>query len=104
VSLAATVVDASSTHPLDTTAHCPLVTGPPGAGKSTVSRMVAAVLKRSALLDGDWVSRLVVSGRVWALGWWFDTSALAAEPTVERVLAEAAARPRSSHASVNIHA
>jgi hypothetical protein len=50
--------------------------------------------KRSALLDGDWVSGLIVSGRVWALGWWFDTSALAADPTVERVLAEADQRVR----------
>jgi adenylylsulfate kinase-like enzyme len=68
VSAVATVVDASSTNPLGHGRVCLLVTGPPGAGKSTVSRMVAAALKRSALLDGDWVSGLIVSGRVWALG------------------------------------
>ncbi|QDI72962.1 phosphotransferase [Streptomyces calvus] len=40
----------------------------PGAGKSTVTRLVAERLPRSARLDGDFVSRLVVSGRVGALG------------------------------------
>jgi len=41
-----------------------LVTGAPGAGKSTVTRLVAERLTRSARLDGDMVNRLVVSGRV----------------------------------------
>lgn len=40
----------------------------PGAGKSTASRLVAERLPRSARLDGDFINRLVVSGRVWALG------------------------------------
>ncbi|MYW62560.1 AAA family ATPase [Streptomyces sp. SID8379] len=40
----------------------------PGAGKSTVTRHVAGLLPRSARLDGDVVSRLVVGGRVSALG------------------------------------
>lgn len=53
---------------LDRGAACLLVTGAPGAGKSTVTRLVSAALTRSARLDGDAVSRLVVSGRVWALG------------------------------------
>lgn len=53
---------------LDHGSTCLLVTGAPGAGKTTVTRLVAATLSRSALLRGDDVSRLVVSGHVWALG------------------------------------
>lgn len=40
----------------------------PGAGKSTVTRLIAERLPYSARLDGDFISRLIVSGRVWALG------------------------------------
>lgn len=47
---------------------CFIVTGMPGAGKSTVTRRVAASLPRSARLDGDVIARLIVSGRVLALG------------------------------------
>ena len=68
MSQVATRLDVSSTQPLDLGRACLLVTGAPGAGKSTVSRLVAASLTRSALLDGYFVSGLVVSGRVWALG------------------------------------
>ena len=53
---------------LDHGGCCLIVTGAPGAGKSTVSRLVAGRLARSALLDGDQVNRLVVSGRVGPLG------------------------------------
>jgi len=42
--------------------------GRPVPGKSTVSLLVAQALERSALLNGDQVNRLIVSGHVWALG------------------------------------
>jgi hypothetical protein len=57
-------------HPrgLDDGRACLLVTGAPGAGKSTVSRLIAQRLSRSALLDAYFVSTMVVSGYVWPLG------------------------------------
>lgn len=53
---------------LDNGGSCLIITGAPAAGKSTVSQLVAQRLARSALLNGDQVNRLIVSGRVWALG------------------------------------
>ncbi len=53
---------------LDDSGSCLIITGAPGAGKSTVSRLVAERLARSALLDGDQINRLIVKGRVWPLG------------------------------------
>jgi chloramphenicol 3-O-phosphotransferase len=53
---------------LDQGRACLLITGAPGAGKSTVSGLVAAALSRSALIDAYFVSRLVASGYVWPLG------------------------------------
>jgi hypothetical protein len=47
---------------------CLIITGPPGAGKSSVARLIAERLRRSALLDGDAINALIVSGFVWALG------------------------------------
>ena len=53
---------------LDDGRACLLVTGGPGAGKTTVARSVARALSRSALVEGDAVARLVVGGYVWPLG------------------------------------
>lgn len=47
---------------------CLLITGAPGAGKSTISRLIADELTRSALMDSYFVGRLVASGYVWPLG------------------------------------
>lgn len=53
---------------LDHGQACLVITGAPGAGKSTVSGLVARALSRSALIDAYFVSRLVASGYVWPLG------------------------------------
>jgi cytidylate kinase len=53
---------------LDQGGACLLVTGAPGAGKSTVSGLVARALSRPALIDAHVVSRLVVTWYVWPLG------------------------------------
>jgi adenylylsulfate kinase-like enzyme len=58
----------SSRQTLDQGRACLLITGAPGAGKSTVSGLVAGALSRSALIDAYFVSRLVASGYVWPLG------------------------------------
>jgi hypothetical protein len=47
---------------------CLIVTGMPGAGKSTVTQLVAKLLPRSARLVGDDLNQMIVSGHVWALG------------------------------------
>jgi energy-coupling factor transporter ATP-binding protein EcfA2 len=41
-----------------------LVTGPPGAGKSTVARVLAARFERSALVEGDAFFRFVATGAI----------------------------------------
>jgi predicted kinase len=53
---------------LDNGRSCLIITGAPGAGKSTVCHLVAQRLSRSALLNGDQINRLIVNGRVWSLG------------------------------------
>jgi predicted kinase len=43
---------------------CVIVTGMPGAGKSTVSTLAAGLLPRAARVKGDDVSYMILSGRV----------------------------------------
>ena len=47
---------------------CLLVTGAPGAGKTTVAGNLARSMSRSSVISGDTVARLVVGGYVWPLG------------------------------------
>jgi predicted kinase len=44
-------------------AGCLLITGTPGAGKTTVSQLVAERLPRAARVDGDVFGTMLVSGR-----------------------------------------
>ena len=47
---------------------CLVLSGAPGAGKTTVAKAVAAALTRSAIVAGDEVSRMVASGWVGPIG------------------------------------
>jgi hypothetical protein len=45
-----------------------IVDGMPGSGKTMVTRPIADMLPRTALLRSEYVAELVASGRIWALG------------------------------------
>jgi len=47
---------------------CVIVSGMPGAGKSTVSGLAAHLMPRAAQIKGDDVNQMLLSGRVWFLG------------------------------------
>jgi predicted kinase len=47
---------------------CVLVSGMPGAGKSTVSALAAGLMPRGAQVKGDDVNQMIRSGRVWFMG------------------------------------
>jgi predicted kinase len=47
---------------------CVILTGMPGAGKTTVSKLVAGLLPRAAVVAGDAVNAMIHSGYVWFLG------------------------------------
>jgi predicted kinase len=45
-----------------------IVSGMPGAGKSTVTALAAGLLPRAAQVKGDDVNQMIRSGRVWFMG------------------------------------
>ncbi len=47
---------------------CVIVSGMPGAGKSTVSALAAGLLPKAAQVKGDSVNQMILSGRVWFMG------------------------------------
>lgn len=47
---------------------CVIVSGMPGAGKSTVTERAARLLPRAAQVKGDDVNQMILSGRVWFMG------------------------------------
>ena len=47
---------------------CVIVSGMPGAGKSTVTAHAAQLLPRAAQVKGDDVNQMILSGRVWFMG------------------------------------
>ncbi len=47
---------------------CVIVSGMPGAGKSTVTARAAGLLPRAAQVKGDAVNLMILSGRVWFMG------------------------------------
>jgi predicted kinase len=47
---------------------CVIVSGMPGAGKSTVTALAARLVRRAAQVKGDDLTRMIVSGGVWFMG------------------------------------
>jgi hypothetical protein len=47
---------------------CVIVSGMPGAGKSTVTSLAARLVPRGAEVKGDDVNQMIVSGAVWFMG------------------------------------
>ena len=52
----------------DELSGCVIVSGMPGAGKSTVTALAARLLPRAAQVKGDDVNQMILSGRVWFMG------------------------------------
>ena len=47
---------------------CVVVSGMPGAGKTTVTALAARLLPRAAQVNGDDVNKMILSGGVWFMG------------------------------------
>ena len=52
----------------DVVSGCVIVTGMPGAGKTTITALAAGLLPRAAQVGGDAVNDMVRSGFVWFMG------------------------------------
>ena len=53
---------------IDEATGCVIVTGMPGAGKTTITGLVAQLLPRAAQVSGDAVNAMIRSGYVWFMG------------------------------------
>jgi adenylylsulfate kinase-like enzyme len=99
---------------------CVIVTGMPGAGKSTVTGLAARLLPKAAQVKGDDMNQMIHSGYVgWMekpvaeavrqdelcnrnlcalannfidFGWWFDTSALSPDETAKELVTQVSVR------------
>ena len=52
----------------DELSGCVIVSGMPGAGKTTVTALAAGLLPKAAQVKGDDVNQMIRSGRVWFMG------------------------------------
>jgi energy-coupling factor transporter ATP-binding protein EcfA2 len=52
----------------DDVSGCVIVTGMPGAGKTTITSLVAGLMPRAAQVGGDAVNVMIRSGFVWFMG------------------------------------